>query len=765
MSVSFEKNTYYRVFKAKSGVDDVAEWANKNQGFGDSGVSYSDFAAAHKEKGWVGRKFWAITGAPITSVMKTAYHLANAILFGALFAPFDDGKHFKGQVLSLVRDLQEIYGWAATLVLDRYGQYHVQEAIFFRSCYECFGAEEKSSEIRYRSEEIEPPRYEAPKFDSREEKPEEKKESKPNEGISRLAEEYEKLEKLKRDRIYGKNEDNTLKKEFEEIKKLWGDEREKKLGNFAEKCLNAGELEIAYKVIKDAYFDSDTKEKYLVRLATAYLKTDADKAVEVIGNIYHDTETKEKFYADIAEAYLKAKNFDKAREIIGKIYHDTEKKNDFYIKVAKALLETGKKSEAIESIKKIWGKSEVKDDLLKEVAEAYYLEGKLSEARDTIDGMWDGRETKDKFFVKIASVYLARGDREKALEALDKAYYEYDSRDPIYIKIARSYGQEGNWEKGVYTVYYKVHNKKEEADDLILEVSDHYVKEREIDKAVDVLYYKIQVNKKAAEAKLSVIAEWYFNAGNLEKALQTIEKVKNDDNKKEGLVTKIVRAHLAQSEVKNAIKAIKELPYRSKMKGELYREAASFCIKGNKNEDLLDVIIDIMKSKFRDNLNEAGRSRYYKILVHNLRNTKFDDFLSSVAMTCLDSVRSVDLNDPKALFKTIEAKTATRANIEAFLRFDPGYKSGSYQNFPENDEEAAENKDAYYADLGLKNTATKDEVKKAYMKLCYQYHPDRIVQAKNESVADFEKRQKQAEEMFKKVAAAYEALTKEAESE
>ena len=64
------------------------------------------------------------------------------------------------------------------------------------------------------------------------------------------------------------------------------------------------------------------------------------------------------------------------------------------------------------------------------------------------------------------------------------------------------------------------------------------------------------------------------------------------------------------------------------------------------------------------------------------------------------------------------------------------------------------NKRDYYEVLGVDKSASAEEIKKAYRKMAVKYHPDKVATL-GEDV------QKAAEEKFKAISQAYEAICKE----
>lgn len=69
-----------------------------------------------------------------------------------------------------------------------------------------------------------------------------------------------------------------------------------------------------------------------------------------------------------------------------------------------------------------------------------------------------------------------------------------------------------------------------------------------------------------------------------------------------------------------------------------------------------------------------------------------------------------------------------------------------------------EEKEIYYKALGLLNTASAIEIRKAYKKFSLKYHPDKIIQQEGESIDNFKQRQNANIEKFKEINEAYHQL-------
>jgi hypothetical protein len=136
MVVEFENSFYAQAYSEGNPLDkkvfkESPQFLYKEPGFSE----YSNFYTA---SGWFGRKIIAIPAAAWAVIIKTLYHLANAIFCGLPRIPSDGGLYFKAQIFSIVRDLQESFGRILSIFQDRSGLFHIQQAQFYKSCYECF---------------------------------------------------------------------------------------------------------------------------------------------------------------------------------------------------------------------------------------------------------------------------------------------------------------------------------------------------------------------------------------------------------------------------------------------------------------------------------------------------------------------------------------------------------------------------------------------------------------------------------------------------
>jgi|GEM_PF-2665838 len=140
MNINFEINSYLSAVKEKAHLNSESEifnYAKAGLQFKYVDVSIKEFKQKYSPEGWVGRKVIALPAAIWSGIVKTIYHLAKAILVGVI-ACSGGNNYLKAQFFYIARDLQESLGWSATLLNDRYGQYHIQESGFHKSCYNCF---------------------------------------------------------------------------------------------------------------------------------------------------------------------------------------------------------------------------------------------------------------------------------------------------------------------------------------------------------------------------------------------------------------------------------------------------------------------------------------------------------------------------------------------------------------------------------------------------------------------------------------------------
>lgn len=177
MNIEFKKNAYLESIKKEeylNSEEKIFDYAKNKLKFKYGNVGFREFNDTYASiEGWLGRKIRALPVFVCLGVVKTIYHLATIILqgivcgtlagairVGAIRVEINNQKvdpslltslfvsaifqHFKKKSFYLVRDLQEAFGWLATIFSDRYGQYYVQESQFHKSCYSCKSADDFS---------------------------------------------------------------------------------------------------------------------------------------------------------------------------------------------------------------------------------------------------------------------------------------------------------------------------------------------------------------------------------------------------------------------------------------------------------------------------------------------------------------------------------------------------------------------------------------------------------------------------------------------
>lgn len=324
MSSIFEKNAYLYAIKANEALNSenkIFNHAKAGLKFKYGDVSVREFNEKYEARGWFGRKVVALPAA-IGESATTIYHLVETILSG-ITPHLGDKKYLKVQFFYIARELQESFGWLVTLFSDKYGQYHIQEGRFQRSCYDCFliDLEKEFTKIQHSWWGFEA-----------------------EEKYAQLAEKYlsvgclyESLQVIAKVHFYRKD---TLK-------------------GFLEKAAYYINKDNRDKIIKDLKlifpYGGAAKEIFLEKVAASYyVDGELDKAVETLSKIcffYLDKKEIEELMAKIAEAYVKKGEGDKAIQETRKIFGDNKYK--FWIQIARSYFLKNDEAGAIKAIKKI----------------------------------------------------------------------------------------------------------------------------------------------------------------------------------------------------------------------------------------------------------------------------------------------------------------------------------------------------------------------------------------------------------------------------
>ncbi len=137
MTIKFDETAYYKAIIPYGKQVDPG-WVKNNQKFSYGNPEDEKYSKSYNDSGWIGRKIIALPAAAWSGIAKVIYHLAKAAICWVPGIAEKPGTYFKVQIYSAVRDLQESFGRILTIFSDKKGLYHIQQASFHKSCYECF---------------------------------------------------------------------------------------------------------------------------------------------------------------------------------------------------------------------------------------------------------------------------------------------------------------------------------------------------------------------------------------------------------------------------------------------------------------------------------------------------------------------------------------------------------------------------------------------------------------------------------------------------
>ncbi|MGK5594907.1 MAG: J domain-containing protein [Parachlamydiaceae bacterium] len=731
MSIDFEKTHYLQAVKKNKNLKKISHHANDKLQFKYVDVSFKKFNKKYSEGWWFGRKVIALPAALWSGTVKTTYHLAKAIIIGSVKGSSDGRKYFKAQLFYVGRDFQESIGWLISFFNDRYGQYHIQESGFHKTCYNW----STQGNLDKRFEKINRLKNTAKK----------------EERFAKLAVAYYKIgnrenafkaiKKISKEsnfkdgfieriaRFYYKK--GHLDKALETIREI-SDKGYKNKDAFITKTakayFNKGNLDAALTTIKELSDNSyKVKGNFIADIAEAYFhKDNLDKFFETLKELPNrKSDFRSIFKARIALSYHEKGDLDNAIKAINLIYHHRIQQACI-VMIKDDYLNKGDRENAFKAILQFVGDLEFRDTLIAEVATSYYEEGDLVKALKTITKFYDN-EFKKTFIVNIAEDYFDQGDRENALKVIQKLFPRDSEREAFIAKIAHSYNEEDNLVKALQTI---------------------------------AKVYDSQVKK----TFLIDVAKGYFNKGDRENALLTISQLYEDPEARDAFIIKIALSFHKEGHLNRALFLIDIYHRDTQEKFALLIQLAQSLFSENDERGVIEVIKEMAQESLKNKMIAKGMSNIYDKVI---KENNVEAFFTRLAKDCFVKTKGYFINkEAQAIILEIKKASISPITLQRFCNLKQSYtRPKSSRTYSSSNKEyfrsLYESRYArYYSVLGLESTASKGEIKKAYMKLALKYHPDKAVRSQNESEDEFDKRKRMHEEQFKIIAEAYKALMK-----
>lgn len=793
MSIKFEKTPYLRAVKEKDNFNSeikIFNHAKTALHFKYLDVTPQEFNKKYLTIGWFGRKVIALPAAIGSALVKTIYHLAKAIIIGFCKAFSDDGKYSKAQLFYMGRDFQESFGWLVSLFNDRYGQYHIQASKFHKTCYQCF----LSGDVYSQSEPLnsnpnpkrnpltndifQPHSSSKPEFPIFSKHPISKKfpvnssfnlnNSQPKQNPFFPLEDDQLQENLNFE-----NHSSNLKKTYaleneldEELKNisylnLDNREIEELHVQLAEKYLSIDCVEKALKAIDTYYVDTETKNKFIFKIAQAYHeKGENELAIKTFKELsYSAIKKKNTFFMEVAESYYLKGNLKDALKTIDTHYLDTETKVKFILKTANDNLGKGEIKEAIIAFNKLSYTTTVNEQaaFFEKVAESCYLKSNLGEALDAIDAYYIDTKVKDKFILKITNAYFEKGEIEEAIKAFAKlsSTTTENEKEAFFEKVAESYYLKENLKDAfnkINTYYFNTKTK----DKFIYKIANAYLEKGETKEAIQTFEaLSSGTKKKEKEAFFEKLAESYYLKDKLQEALNTIDKVVNKTEAKEKFIAKIAKSYFSKGHLVMALQVINKIEHDFKTKSTFLIQLAQSFFSNNNEEKVFSVITIILHDSLKKKMIENGNFDIYHEIINGwIYSEKTVEFFSKLKTECYPQVKNYFVNNnPLAALQEIIKKSTSNATLQDFINLK---KKNPFTHGNFEQKEATKSKAASYLALGLDpNKATIEDVKAAYKKFALKFHPDKITRKENETDNAFTARKSLWEKKFLTLTDAY----------